>query len=101
MKRKLRVLPIIILCLFFLECGGRDDSFTEMVDVPVTVQEVVTGNIEEYVSSTGTIKAIAEADMVFTVEPAIYLPGKFGVRIEDDIFVTKDGCEVLSGDLDK
>lgn len=39
--------------------------------------------------------------MVFTVEPAIYLPGKFGIRLEDMVLVTKDGCEVLSGALDK
>ncbi len=35
--------------------------------------------------------------MVFTIEPGIYLPGKFGIRIEDDILVTNKGCEVLSG----
>jgi Xaa-Pro aminopeptidase len=39
--------------------------------------------------------------MVFTVEPAIYLPRKFGIRLEDMVLVTKKGSEVLSGALNK
>ena len=39
---------------------------------------------------------VFEPGMVVTVEPGIYLPGKFGVRIEDDILVTASGCEVMS-----
>jgi Xaa-Pro aminopeptidase len=31
-----------------------------------------------------------------TVEPGIYLPGRFGVRIEDLVTVTDDGCRNLS-----
>ncbi len=37
-----------------------------------------------------------EPGMTFTSEPGIYLPGRFGVRIEDDILCTKRGAESLS-----
>lgn len=35
-------------------------------------------------------------NMVIANEPGIYLPGRYGIRIEDTILVTKNGCEILT-----
>lgn len=40
--------------------------------------------------------SVLETGNIVTVEPGIYLPGKFGVRTEDMVFVTADGCENLT-----
>ncbi len=39
---------------------------------------------------------IVQEGMCFSIEPGIYLEGQVGVRIEDLVLVTKDGCEVLN-----
>jgi len=48
---------------------------------------------------SGKIKEKLQAGQVLTIEPGVYIPGKLGVRLEDDILVTQTGCRVLSGSV--
>jgi len=57
--------------------------------------------IHEAPTVSARSETILKPGMVITVEPGIYLPGKFGIRIEDMILITKKGNEVLTRDLDK
>ncbi len=52
--------------------------------------------IHEYPSVSPANGKPLEAGNIVTVEPGIYLPGKFGVRIEDMVLVTEDGCKNLT-----
>lgn len=52
--------------------------------------------IHEKPSLSPLSKGILKAGQIITIEPAIYIPGKLGIRIEDDILVTETGCQVLS-----
>jgi len=44
---------------------------------------------------------VIKAGMVFTIEPGVYLPGKMGIRIEDDVLSTDRDCKNLTGTLPK
>ncbi|MED5271189.1 MAG: M24B family metallopeptidase, partial [Pseudomonadota bacterium] len=67
-------------------------------------------DVGSYMSEMGKSKKF-EVGMVLTIEPGIYISKKnknvdkiwrgIGVRIEDDVLVTKSGCDVLSGSLPK
>ena len=45
---------------------------------------------------TATSQEVLEEGMVFSIEPGIYLPGRFGVRLEDIVILRADGPEILS-----
>src|SRR5512135_621253 len=52
--------------------------------------------IHEAPRRSRTAEVALRPGMVITVEPGIYLPDWGGIRIEDDVLVTPDGCEVLT-----
>lgn len=52
--------------------------------------------VHEMPSVRNECKDKLRTGQVITIEPGIYIPGKFGIRIEDDILVTKTGYKILT-----
>ena len=52
-------------------------------------------DVHEGDSVNAGVNVLLERGMVFSIEPGIYLPGRFGVRIENLVAVTESGCEIL------
>jgi Xaa-Pro aminopeptidase len=52
-------------------------------------------DIHEYPNISARSDFILEENMVFTIEPGIYLPNEFGVRIEDTVVLKKEGAIIL------
>ncbi len=52
-------------------------------------------DIHEYPNISSRSEFILEENMVFTIEPGIYLPNEFGVRIEDSVVLKKEGAVIL------
>jgi len=74
----------------FLEQNGLGKYFTHGTGhgVGLDVHEVPR-------LSTGR-EEMLEAGMIVTVEPGVYFPGEWGIRIEDMVLVVKGGCEILT-----
>lgn len=54
----------------------------------------IDGHEPPYITSTS--EAVLEEGMVFSIEPGIYIPGRFGIRLEDIVILRENGPEILS-----
>ncbi|MBM3309399.1 MAG: M24 family metallopeptidase, partial [Candidatus Altiarchaeales archaeon] len=53
-------------------------------------------DVHEKPTLSSESRDILKENMVFTVEPGVYIPNKFGIRFEDMILLTKKGCKTLT-----
>ena len=69
-----------------IEAAGYGDAFGHGFGHGVGLE------IHEMPTASSRAEAILPAGSILTAEPGIYLPGKFGVRTEDMLYVIEDGC---------
>jgi len=73
-----------------IERAGYGKYFTHRTGHGIGLE----GHEDPYIRSGNPL--LLEPGMTFTIEPGIYIPGRGGVRVEDDAVITPSGCESLS-----
>lgn len=73
-----------------IEQAGYGEYFTHRLGHGLGIE------VHEPPYLTSTANTVLEEGMVFSIEPGIYLPGRFGIRLEDIVILRADGPEILS-----
>lgn len=73
-----------------IEQAGYGEYFTHRLGHQIGISEHEPGDV------SSSHDEPVQVGQCFSIEPGIYLPGDLGVRIEDLVIVTEDGCEILN-----
>jgi Xaa-Pro dipeptidase len=73
-----------------IEAAGYGEYFTHRTGHGLGLE----GHEPPYIVAGNDL--VLQPGMTFTVEPGVYIPGKGGVRIEDNVVITEAGCESLT-----